>query len=260
MKKKSLIPPDKAFFVSLAPRATHYNKGLRSRMRAMGSSAVAKNITRRVTNRAPLRLLYKSHLLNLFSERVTAPAGEAATRKVYLMTDKPTHSTPVLLTAFQHVHVRLQRIAGQLLGNTEDAEDALQDAFVRLWPRRERIDKASEAEALLTTTVRHLSIDRLRQRAAHPEDDPADERTTQSLAADDSAAGREQLFRDVESIIERELPHQARDILRRREYEGESFESIAADMGMTPEAVRMQLSRIRKRVRQLYQNQHHHEI
>ena len=74
-------------------------------------------------------------------------------------------SEPNLLSAYQRIHLRLRRLATQLLGSSDEAEDVLQDAFCKLWVTPSATDKQPhEAEALLTTTVRHLSIDHLRQR------------------------------------------------------------------------------------------------
>ncbi len=157
-----------------------------------------------------------------------------------------------LLSAFSRLTRRLRGVASSILGSEADAEDALQDAFVRLWPQHDKIATEAEAEGKLTLTVRHLSIDRLRRRqTTHMEpldeelDVPPDEEANE-------AEERERRFRQVQSIIERELSPVAREILHRHEYEGQDFDTIAAALDMQPAAVRMQLSRARKTIRMCY--------
>lgn len=70
---------------------------------------------------------------------------------------------------------------------------------------------------------------------------------------------KEELFLEVEEIINRQLSPMQRQILREKEYEGKSIEEIADGLQMQPTAVRMQLSRARKTIRECYQNRHSHE-
>ncbi len=164
-----------------------------------------------------------------------------------------TSENPVL-PAFRRIGKNLQRMAQAMLGSEADAEDALQDAFCRLWTRRENIRSESEAAALLTTTVRNLSIDVLRSRKQR-DTTPIEEQPDCPDDEAEAASQREQTFRSVEKIIHKELSPLARDILHRREYDGETIEHIAASLGMQPTAVRMQLSRARKTIRECYLKQ-----
>ena len=49
--------------------------------------------------------------------------------------------------------------AGQLLGNWDSAEDVTQEAFVRIWERRETWDAKGSVKALLYRIVRNLALD-----------------------------------------------------------------------------------------------------
>ena len=60
-------------------------------------------------------------------------------------------------------------MAREISGNSDDADDALQEAFTRLWERRKAIRSEDEASALMTTTVRNLSVDAYRRQATHAE-------------------------------------------------------------------------------------------
>ena len=70
---------------------------------------------------------------------------------------------------------------------------------------------------------------------------------------------KEELYQEVEEIINRKLTQVQQQILREKEYEGKSMEEIAQALGMQPAAVRMQLSRARKIIRECYRNRHSHE-
>ena len=59
----------------------------------------------------------------------------------------------------------------------------------------------------------------------------------------------------LEAAVESCLTERQREVLRRHEYRGESFEQIADELHMQPPAVRMQLSRARKAIR-LYFKEH----
>ncbi len=156
----------------------------------------------------------------------------------------------ILTETYQRIRLRLKAGSGRLLADAEAAEDALQDAFVRLWGRYE-VRSGREAEALLTRTVRNFSIDQLRKRKTVP--------LSGDLPEEDVGENREALFRRVEEMVDTELTDLQRLIVRRHEYEGLTLERIAEELGMQPPAVRMQLSRARKTIREQYRKRYHEE-
>ncbi len=165
-------------------------------------------------------------------------------------------SEDLLLTTFSTIRNRLVRLSARFLKNEDDVNDTLQEAFCRLWPKRQSIGSREEAEALSVTTVRNLSIDMLRRQArlqfTTSSETPSvpDEQASEWIE-------REALFREIESIIQSKLTPTQRLVVQRREYEGHSFESIAKELSMQPAAVRMQLSRARKIIREYYHSQNH---
>ena len=155
----------------------------------------------------------------------------------------------ILTETYQRIRARLRAGAGKMLSDADAAEDALQDAFVRLWGRYQ-VRSEKEAEALLTRTVRNVSIDSLRKQKTVP------------LAGDlpeEAEENREALFRRVEEMVDTELTDLQKLIVRRHEYESVTLEKIAEELGMQPPAVRMQLSRARKTIREHYRNRYHEE-
>lgn len=155
-------------------------------------------------------------------------------------------ATDLLTETYMSLRKRFRARAWRILGNADDADDALQEAFFKLWARNYDIRTASEAEALLSTAVRNTSLDTVRRRRDKVPIDAADR-----LPAEDRRDRAEQLAA-VQGLIDRELTDTQRYILERVEYGGLTQEQIAQELGMQPPAVRMQLSRARKTIRELY--------
>lgn len=61
---------------------------------------------------------------------------------------------------------RLYSVAFSVLGNAEDAEDAVQETFARLWEKRNELERMENAEGYFMTTLRHISLNMLRNRRA----------------------------------------------------------------------------------------------
>ena len=163
----------------------------------------------------------------------------------------------LLTTVFTDLRYRLKSLATGILGDSGDADDALQDAFCRLWQRRERICSQKEAEALSVTAVHNICIDTLRRHSHSPTVSIDENRDTsdEDVGAaddDDSVQRREELFASVERIVNSRLSGQQQAILRMRDLEGLSFEAIAETLNMQPAAVRVALSRTRRLIREIY--------
>ena len=63
-----------------------------------------------------------------------------------------------ITSTFWGIRHRLEALAERITGNSDDAADAVQDAFCRLWEHRQSIEQAA-VEGVTVVTVRNLSID-----------------------------------------------------------------------------------------------------
>lgn len=161
-----------------------------------------------------------------------------------------------LLSAFRRLQGRLRGMAREISGNGDDADDALQEAFARLWVRREGIASEGEASALITTTVKHLSVDAYRRHTAHAEVEIDPQRDDFHDADAERQALLDERFREVQTLMEQVLSPSQMQVMQMRDYEDRSYEEIAHTLHLTESAVRMQLSRARKAVREAYRKQH----
>ena len=159
--------------------------------------------------------------------------------------------TDRITTAFMSLREQMLSLAERITGNRDDAADAVQDAFVKLWQQREQYESASHARGAGMITVRNSSID-LARRSSHASDIPVEQAAYAAIETSNDET--DSAYQQVRRIIDNELSPRQRAIIDMREIEEMEFEDIAKRLGMQPAAVRVELSRARKRVREMYHN------
>lgn len=154
-----------------------------------------------------------------------------------------------ITSAFTTLREQMLSLAERITGNRDDAADAVQDAFVKLWMQRGHYDNARHARGAGLTTVRNTSIDLVR-RYSHYREVPVEQAA--AIEVTEAHNEREQAYLQVRAIIDKELSANQRAIIDMREMQGMEFDDIAARLGMQPATVRVELSRARKRIREIY--------
>ncbi|MDE6547570.1 MAG: sigma-70 family RNA polymerase sigma factor [Muribaculaceae bacterium] len=149
-----------------------------------------------------------------------------------------------IISAFRNVRRRL------VARHADDEEDALQDAFCRLWVRRDSFSSQGEAEGFLTVTARNLTVDSHRRMQAHPETDI--ENANRFESDDEDYESRKEQFIEIKRLIEQHLSSRDREILLHRDRDGWEFDEIASHYDISEANARMIVSRSRKTIRQLY--------
>ncbi len=144
------------------------------------------------------------------------------------------------------MRMRLMVRARQLTGDDDSAEDLVQEVMLKLWNMRDGLDRHTNHEALAMTILRNMATDRWRQRLGRGDMRSAEACGTSSgeeraEAADD--------IRLIERIVNALPPLQSR-IFRMKEMEGYEADEIMAITGCTPESLRQNLSRARRRIRE----------
>ena len=155
-----------------------------------------------------------------------------------------------ITSAFTALREQMLSLAERITGNRDDAADAVQDAFVKLWQQRGRFESAHHAQGAGMMTVRTTSIDMAR-RNSHRSVVPVEQavETVDEVTDNESSLA----YQQVRKIIDNDLSRNQQMIIDMREMQGMEFEDIASRMNMTAANVRVELSRARTRVREIYQ-------
>lgn len=132
----------------------------------------------------------------------------------------------------------LYRAALAVTGNVPDAEDAVQEACLKLLERPPRVASDQETRAWLMRVAVNAAIDRLRERSRHPTEELLD-----VYPAPDQGTG------ELLSVIA-ELPPKERAAVHLFYYEGYSTEETAKILNCRPGTARSLLSRAREHLRQ----------
>ena len=133
--------------------------------------------------------------------------------------------------------------AKRYLGNTDEAEDMVQDAMMRLWQMCAQLK--SPVNGLARILVRNLCLDTIRRRK------PREEIVSlpSMVSNEDSERMEHERIERMMTIVEG-LPNVPQTILRLRNMEGMEMKDIARLLQMEEAAVRKALSRARQTVRE----------
>lgn len=142
---------------------------------------------------------------------------------------------------------KLYRLSLRMLGRVEEAEDSVQDALVKLWNRREELNNYSSIEAFAMTITKNLCLDRIRSKSFRTEH--LTDRQALTLKQEPEEMLEKNDFTSLIRKIIDNLPEQQKVIMQMRDIEGLEYEQISEVMELNVNAVRVNLSRARKKVR-----------
>ncbi|MBQ8888664.1 MAG: sigma-70 family RNA polymerase sigma factor [Bacteroidaceae bacterium] len=144
----------------------------------------------------------------------------------------------------------LLRLAVRYTENTDEAEDVVQDVLLKLWFLRDRLDEYRSIDALAVVITKHLCLNR--RRGIQIEQRTLDE--GMYIIGEDSPERKLIKEERMEELLEliATLPNLQQAILRMKHIEGFEVEEIARLTGSTPIAIRTNLSRARKKVREQF--------
>lgn len=147
----------------------------------------------------------------------------------------------------------MQLLAERMLGDTAEAEDAVQEIFMRLWEQREKLDKVVNLKSYVMQTTRMQCIDMLRARRKETCYDEMPD-----TVSDDEVTEEVELVKRRSAMLHSmldDLPEKQRKIVRMRYLEEKEITEIKASMEMSSSNVYTTLSRaiqtLRERFRQI---------
>jgi RNA polymerase sigma-70 factor (ECF subfamily) len=149
----------------------------------------------------------------------------------------------------------LYRVAYSVLRNSADAEDAVQETFLRVLRHQDSLEEVRDQRVWLIRIVWNVALDRTRRAKTRPETDDVAELArvlpATGLTAEEIAAAA-QHHTAVLKLVDR-LPVKEREVLVLSAFEELSSVEIAAVLRITESSVRSRLFRARNLMADLLQ-------
>lgn len=153
----------------------------------------------------------------------------------------------VFIRELEQMRPRLLLMAQNWLEDDTEAEDLVQDAMLKLWKIRD--ESIRHPDSLAHVIVRNLCIDRLRKRSRVEYRSFMDDFLAEPNPSKDERISR------LMSLIN-QLPVMQQTVMRMRHTQEMEIPDIAELLGISEVAVRMSLSRARKRLMNMYNKQY----
>jgi RNA polymerase sigma-70 factor (ECF subfamily) len=150
----------------------------------------------------------------------------------------------------------LYRVAFSVLRNASDAEDAVQETFLRVLRHRDNLEEVRDHRVWLVRIVWNIVLDRKRRAKTRPETDDISDLArvlpANGLSAEQRAAAAQHHAHVLRCVDQ--LPAKEREVLMLSAFEELSSVEIASILGITESSVRSRLFRARNLMADLLQH------
>ena len=151
---------------------------------------------------------------------------------------------------------RLYRMAFRLMNNREEAEDIVQEVYVKLWGMRKELFNYNSIEALSVRITRNLCLDHLRRRKVSYDAMKAEQLKQESQPETPSEKLEKREDAELVHKLIEALPEPQRSLVHLRHLEGKEYEEIAEMVNMNVNAIRVSISRARKQMREMVEKKY----
>ena len=142
---------------------------------------------------------------------------------------------------------KLYRLAKRILVSNDEAEDAVQEVFLKLWNGRDKMENYKNPEAFAMTMTKNYCLDRLKSKQA------SNLTIVHSNYQNSENIQRKvEVNEEVEMVFElmNDLPEKQKIIMQMRDVEQYEFSEISQILDINETAIRVSLSRARKTIRE----------
>jgi RNA polymerase sigma factor (sigma-70 family) len=144
---------------------------------------------------------------------------------------------------------KLLRFSGRIMGNMPEAEDVVQEVFLKIWEKRDTMQDVNNPDAYCMTLTKNLSLDKLRSKHRRTEDIDNAVSITHSELTPYAAVETQDTIGKIRQYMNA-LPEKQKWVMHLRDIEGMSYDEIAAQLDMPMPQVKVYLHRARNAVRE----------
>jgi len=155
---------------------------------------------------------------------------------------------------------KLFNFARIMLNDNDEAQDAVQEVFIKLWNYRNKMGSINNIEAFAMKITKNWCIDRLKSKKPvyiESYDSKFDFQKEKNNPLD--ILEHTDKMKELKDIMQK-LPEQQRMIIQLRDVEGYEFEEIAEIMNINVNTIRVNLSRARSRIKEILINAYNYEF
>lgn len=141
-------------------------------------------------------------------------------------------------------------VAFKIMNNDVEAQDAVQNALLKLWDKRDTLTSINNVEAYCMGVIKNICLDSIRAR--HNIFSNIDDYSPQSGPySEDKSVEQGETLKCVSTIIDK-LPPQQKEVIRLRCFDDLSLQEIEQATGLTNMNIRTLISRARKKIKEEY--------
>ncbi|WP_319270848.1 sigma-70 family RNA polymerase sigma factor [uncultured Draconibacterium sp.] len=144
--------------------------------------------------------------------------------------------------------VKLYPMLFRILKNEEETRDALQELMLRLWNKKEELDKCTNQSAYIITAAKNYSFDLLKKKRPETIDEKQEYKLL-NLEVEGADSDTIERYQRVRQVIN-DLPEKYKTVIQLRDIDGFSFDEIKEMTGYEVANLRVILSRARQKVKE----------
>ncbi len=142
---------------------------------------------------------------------------------------------------------KMYRLSLYMLNNSEDAQDAVQEVFLKIWKMQNQLNNIKNIEAFTMTVTRNYCLDRIKSKS-NKHLSLIEDTTESNLNPYDKIETSDLLTKVKNSL--KQLPEQQKTLIMLKDIEGYSFNEIMNITGWELNYIRVNLSRGRKKIKE----------